>query len=338
MVSVSLNATVFPTAYAQSLTADRYPFITCQIDSVASQTGDVRVSVEASIQGLSTICSDTIVLQAGRVERVYLLPKLEREQLLGLTEIRPAQCRIQVHRHSDNGVHLLFDKAHDFKLHAYDTALLATLDANGQVKDDLTDYLAVFVTPHIAIIEQLVAEAAELRPELAMVGYQGGSDLASKRAVTRSQANAFFNVLKRQTKLLYTNSPLNFGKLPGEITQRVRFPATSLSSSTAQANCIDGSVLFASLLECIGIQPVLVVVRGHAFVGWRVWRDIQEYDFLESTMIGSSTFKEALDYGNREYSDAVKGGLDRNPLFHPSGFLKLIDIASCRSRGIDPLM
>src|SRR5271169_6769458 len=46
----------------------------------------------------------------------------------------------------------------------------------------------------------------------------------------------------------------------------VRLPADVIASSGGHA--LEGSVLFAALLEAIGLDVVVVRVPGHAFVGW----------------------------------------------------------------------
>ena len=67
-------------------------------------------------------------------------------------------------------------------------------------------------------------------------------------------------------------------------TQRVRTFDDALQS--AQINCVDGSVLFASLMKAININPILVRVPGHMFVGYYTDRSHSNIHFLETTMIG----------------------------------------------------
>ena len=54
--------------------------------------------------------------------------------------------------------------------------------------------------------------------------------------------------------LSYVSSIYTFGNYPGE-TQRIRLPHETLSLSNA--NCIDVSVVFASAMENLGMQPWL---------------------------------------------------------------------------------
>ena len=73
-------------------------------------------------------------------------------------------------------------------------------------------------------------------------------------------------------------------------SQRVRTFDDALAS--AQINCVDGSVLFASLLKAININPILVRVPGHMFVGY--YTDVSHTDihFLETSMIGDVTLED----------------------------------------------
>ena len=97
--------------------------------------------------------------------------------------------------------------------------------------------------------------------------------------------------------------------------------------STSQINCVDGSVLFASLLRAVNITPVLVQMPGHMFVGYYRDKEHKDLTFLETTMIGDVylddyfpeerldftmrgrtqsemsklTFEKSKEYANREY-------------------------------------
>ena len=155
--------------------------------------------------------------------------------------------------------------------------------------------------------------------------------------VVRAQACAIFAALKQDANVVYVNSPLAMGREAGQVTQRVRLPTESLAAG-GSANCIDGTVLFASLLELASIDPLLVLVPGHAFVGWRIWRGVDQYEFLETTMIGGNTFAAAQQEGRRQYEAALMRSDFSRGLFDPAGFARLVDVAACRGKGVMPLM
>jgi hypothetical protein len=74
------------------------------------------------------------------------------------------------------------------------------------------------------------------------------------------------------------------------VSQTVRFLDDSIDAT--QANCVDGSVLMASLLRKIGIQAYLVMVPGHCFLAFRDGKgeDAELYG-LETTMLGQDNLQ-----------------------------------------------
>lgn len=86
-------------------------------------------------------------------------------------------------------------------------------------------------------------------------------------------------------------------------------------------NCIDGSLLFASILEAFGLKPYIVLVPGHAFVAVHSGGTPGMIYPLETTLVGTvaSAF-DAIDAGIRQ----LEGQLD------------FIDISALRARGITP--
>ena len=83
----------------------------------------------------------------------------------------------------------------------------------------------------------------------------------------------------------------------------------------------------ASLLEGTSLNPVLVLVPGHAFVGWETWRGSGEWRFLETTMIGSSSFEQAMQSAQRQYDAHQQQG--NKITLHP--------VSELRKRGIWPM-
>ena len=123
-------------------------------------------------------------------------------------------------------------------------------------------------------------------------------------------------------------SSISYSSLSSNVvySQRVRTLEDALASS--QINCVDGSVLFASLLRAINIDPILVRIPGHMYVGYYTDRNHSQANFLETTMIGDIdlddffpeekldstsegksqeemsrlTFEKSKEYAHRKYS------------------------------------
>jgi len=335
-VAVRLLTPIVPTAFCHNLSAKEFPLVQLTIDNSAKIAKSAQLYAKASIEGFSDQAVTSVAVPGGECTQLALLPTLQITACMTLNEIRPATLRVTVRQFGSGSELLLLDQTYSINLHAYDTSLLGIRTPDGKVVD-LTDHLCAFVTPHMPEIEGLLRKAVEYHPYHHIVGYQGAGSVDEARATTRKQVQAIYKALKHDAGLAYVNSPLNFGKQRGQITQRVRLPVTSLHENQSRANCIDGTVLYASLLELANLEPVIVLVPGHAFVGWRIWRGIDQYDFLETTMTGTDEFEAALETGNQHYAQARDNEYFQRELFDPLGFARLIDVAACRARHIYPL-
>jgi len=336
-LTVRLLTSIVPTAFCHNLSAKDFPLVQLTIDNSAETTKLAQLYAKASIERFSDEAVTSVTVPKGEHTQLALLPTLQLAACMTLTEIRPATLRVTVRQFGSGNELLLLDQTYPINLHAYDTALLAIHALDGKVVD-LTDHLCAFVTPHMPEIEALLRRAVEYHPRHHIVGYQGASGVEHARAMIRQQVQAIYKALKHDAGLAYVNSPLNFGKQRGQITQRVRLPVTSLHENQGRANCLDGTVLYASLLELANLEPVIALVPAHAFVGWRIGRGIDQYDFLETVMTGTDDFEAALSAGNQQYAQARGSGYFERELFDPQGFARLIDVAACRARHVYPLM
>lgn len=105
--------------------------------------------------------------------------------------------------------------------------------------------------------------------------------------------------------------------------QSVRWPSTIHTDMAA--NCIDGSLLFASILEALQLEPVVVFIPGHAFVGVRQSDGSDTLWPVETTMLGTSSFTGAMNEGLTEYN---------NKAVPP---IALMDIKAARQAGLFPI-
>jgi hypothetical protein len=182
-------------------------------------------------------------------------------------------------------------------------------------------YIASWVTPHDAQIEKALAVAKRLAPQQRLPGYENWKDAAQQERSTYIQAKAIYNALKRHG-LSYVKSSLTFGENTG-VSQRIRMPKESIGSTSM--NCIDGAVMFASLFENLAMEPIIVLVPGHAYVGVRVARGSQRYLFIDSALIARVPFAEAVR--------SAEIGLGK---FGPNQITR-IPIESARDMGIYPM-
>lgn len=92
--------------------------------------------------------------------------------------------------------------------------------------------------------------------------------------------------LFQRNKVTYSSITTTSDSRQDLVSQAVR-PLTQ-TLRTSQANCIDGTALFASVLRKIGIEPIIVLVPGHAFLGFYVDSQYRKVAFLETTMLNAA--------------------------------------------------
>ncbi len=165
-------------------------------------------------------------------------------------------------------------------------------------------FFAAYVNEDHPLIDQILREALNTRIVNRFMGYQGGGDAAA----VDKQVYALWNVLQKR-KFRYSsvsNTSLSSNVV---LSQRVRTFEDALNSS--QINCVDGSVLFASLLRAINIEPILVRVPSHMFVGYYTEKNRKNLSFLETTMIGDVDLD---DFFPDEQLDSTMVGKSQNQM------------------------
>ena len=182
-------------------------------------------------------------------------------------------------------------------------------------------FIASWVTPHDPLVEAVLSQAKEFAPGRRLPGYEHWKNTAAQVNSTYVQARAIYKAVQEKG-LSYVKSSMTFGQHP-EISERVRFPRESLRR--VSANCIDGAVMYASLFENLGMDPVVVLVPGHAYVGVREALDSQNYLYIETSLTGRASFDTAVLSASR--------GLRK---YKPQDILR-IPIGQSRQAGIYPM-
>jgi len=332
-VSTEVLTRTMPTAYCYNLSASDFPFVTVTLDNTAPGSKDIPVLVSAVVDNYSDPDTTAVSVVAQKKEHVSLLPPLRPSAIATLNDTQPATLRVVIERNT-SPKDVINTRTFPIRLHARNTALLALKKPDDSIKD-LSDYLAAWVTPRHPEIEKMLPKAARHHSRQELVGYVADANTLPELAITvREQARAIFNAL-RDINLVYVDSA-GLEVTSEQVTQHVRLPGDTLMMGGA-ANCIDASVLFASLLMAASIDPVLVLVPGHSFVGWHIWRSVNQYEFLEMTEINKGDFDAAQQSAQRRYDKAQIKGHHERPLFDPNGFLRVIDVVACRKKGILPL-
>lgn len=201
------------------------------------------------------------------------------------------------------------------------------------------ELLAAFIKPNGVYVESLVRQVTEV---LEKSGHGRSADgyQSNTREKPYLMAAALWNVIFAQ-QIAYVTPPPGFARQG----QRIRL-ATDISASKLGA-CLDTSLLFASCLELMGLNPIVALDKEHAFVG--VWLiderfpvltnddpmelrkrvDARDMVLFESTLVTNTspvTFEQAREYARELISED-----------NEDEFVYVIDIKQARARRIKPL-
>jgi hypothetical protein len=336
-VDTAIKLQPVPTGIYHLLDPETHPLLSVTIANLTNESR--RICVAAYIEGISARAIRTVEFKRSELQHpktISLLPSLLPDQARLITEIQRATLHVIVEiLGAASGTLSRTDQAASVveSHNTYSVILLSrnsgfntVLDPETGLDRDLTCYYGAWVTPHAEPVQSLVRLAADRVPDRRIAGYHARS---SPDGVT-GQVRALFESLKA-AGISYVDSVIDFGSGTGQVTQRTRLPSESLRNKSA--NCIDGTVLMASLLEAASLHPAIVLVPGHAFVGWETTEGSDDWDYLETTMIANQDFDAARDRARslfRHFASEDLPGSD-GPL------LRVLKLNDLRAQGIWPM-
>jgi hypothetical protein len=273
------------TALCDLFDPEARPLVEVELANATAQPR--RLLVSSHIQEYSHRAETTVPLAAGATTTVRHLPALRKLAVQGLSELTRAMLSVAV-TDLDTGRVVQQESVH-LVLLARNAAPIAARDPATNAWIDLTRYLAAFVTPNAGAVLETLRQAVDRHPARRLAGYQ--ADVAL-------QVNALYDVLKYDLGIAYIDARTSFNHDAAALDQRVRLPSETLRLRSA--NCIDGVLLFASLLEACTLSPALLLSHNHALVGWETWPDSGVWEYLETTVFSTNDFAEARELGRRK--------------------------------------
>ncbi|MCX6553306.1 MAG: hypothetical protein NTY02_20260 [Acidobacteria bacterium] len=145
---------------------------------------------------------------------------------------------------------------------------------------DLSWMFAAYVNENHPWVDTLTREALDSKIVDAFTGYQD----ESADEVIR-QVYAIWNTLQRRG-MRYSDISRSSAESEVVLSQHVRLFDESVTAR--QANCVDGTVMFAAVLRKIGLEPYLVTVPGHMFLAFDLDEEGTRTLGLETTMMGDT--------------------------------------------------
>jgi hypothetical protein len=289
----------------------RWGTIAVTISNAADSVLHNRVTVQ--VPGWSDQEIQFADLAAGEVKTLLFAPSF-LPRFYDNHEIAAATAVVKV---TDAGGREVFQNTVPVRLRAADDMFWGD-------KFKYASFIASWVTPHNVSVEAVLSKAKEFMPGRRMPGYETWKSTDEQARTTAMEAKAIYRALQ-QKGVSYVKSSSTFGtSANAAISERVRMPFESLRDSSA--NCIDGAVMFASLFENLGMDPVIVLVPGHAYVGVRIAENSDKYYYIETAIVGrNASFESAVNSANE--------GLSK----WPSDKVTRIQIDDARRAGIYPM-
>lgn len=278
-----------PTAIYHLLDPDEYPLVKCTVTTAVTTGPFKRVRVTSYIEGYSAKAIDTVEVKRNQTPPAIICqqPTLFPDKIHSINELTRASLNI-LGEDLDTGK-IEVHKTIPIWLLARTSAPLATYNPTTGSWQDMSRYLGAFVTPNQPEIMRFLRTAAARHADMRLVGYQDDAGV-------ETQVAAIFEALKTDGKLVYVNSVRDFNPDTGVKSQRLRLPAESLRDQ--QANCVDGAVLFAALLEALTLNPAIVVLPSHVIVGWESAPDSGQWQYLDTTKLDTRSFAQAVKFGS----------------------------------------
>jgi hypothetical protein len=203
---------------------------------------------------------------------------------------------------------------------------------------DLSWMFAAYVDEDHPRVNRIITEALAQRVVKRFDGYQKGDP----KAVLKQVFAIWYALQKRGIRY---SSITRTGNSNGEVlAQHVRFLDESWENN--QANCVDGSVLMASVLRKIDLNPSLVLVPGHMLLafelapgGERAYLETTRLDALSADKNGKldedASFRSFTDATKRGYTTYQAAANNFGDVRQPE--YQIIDIGTARDLGVVPI-
>ena len=201
------------------------------------------------------------------------------------------------------------------------------------------EMLAAFITPNHAVLTPIIKRAAAILEQ--WTGTPSLDEYQSRNPDrVRKQMAAIYTALTEQ-QIIYSTIPASFE----EHGQRVRLTDSVLAQKLG--TCLDMALLYASCLESIGLNVLIVITKGHAFAGgWLVPETFPDPAIDDVSLLTKRTAEGIYDITlvettcmnmghNADFDNAVKSA--NGKLSDPGSFILAIDIRRARHSGVRPI-
>ncbi len=291
-------------------------------------TIDYEIIVEAEIVGLSHMASQMqSVARNGGQHTFELAPVMINSIAAQIIEAQTLPVMIKAYALKNDVKALIYESS--FETTIEPPNVWSSQYSYDDDNDDITPMLAVDYSEYLVAwaqqsgggIDSVIDEAVYYSLDTSFIGYQEyrGMDHDS---ISYYQVKALYTALQNRD-IHYIN---NVFSITG--SQQVKFPNQTLK--TNGANCVDGTVLFATLIKELSMEPIIVLIPGHSFIGWKEWEssDTTNWSYVETTMTWDDT--------NYPFHLATGVADSLFDYYYATDSITVIDVNAVHKSGISP--
>ena len=203
----------------------------------------------------------------------------------------------------------------------------------------LPEMLAAFITPNHTAIVPIIKRAASILGQ-----WTDNPSLDEYQSRTpdrvRKQMAVIYTAITEQ-QIIYSTIPASFE----EYGQRVRLADSVMAQKLG--TCLDMALLYASCLEAIGLNALIIITQGHTFAGaWLVPETFPDPTIDDVSLLTKRTAEGIYDITlvettcmnmghSSDFDNAVKKA--NGKLTDGNSFILAIDVKRARHSGIRPI-
>ena len=299
-------------AFYPSYVATQTPLFSILYSSSSPET----LLISVSISKMSQVQTRTVNATAG-MQNVSFVPAPLKQALPGLIQEENTSLHVQV-KNSKGQIYYV----NDVPLLLHSRWLMQWVPANRL-------QIAAWVTPNQPAIADLVTRASQHLGDqqqpvpLGMIGYK---DATPQQVV--DQVDALYDALRLDYHIRYIQAGVPYsGSGGGSALQDIKLPAEVLQQRSGM--CVELTTLLASAAESIGLNPEIVIIPGHAFLGVALDQDDRQFAYWDAVDVNNNV---AADSANVAANNLYAKNLQQRTI------LDIILVSDARNARIGPMV
>lgn len=307
---------------------------------VTATEDDQPIKVSILCDGFAETSEFVGVLpKEGQAYRVFPKMRYKFEKLSQYRQATPSSVTFRVQLGED----VPEEKTVTITMRSINDCAFTLIDGDNTI--DMNFCFAAYVNEQHPFVDKLLREALDIGVIDSFNGYQSNDP---NQVI--AQVYAIWDLMANRD-VRYSSITATAALSRNTHSQHVRLLEETINNT--QANCVDGTVLFASVLRKIGIDSALVVTKDHCYLAFWAGKNHEKLYGLETTMMCADTSEEEIpdfydaavaeeqrwDYSWGSFVLAMATGTTnlQKELDKKEAEISIIDVATARLNGVLPI-